>query len=94
MILIMQALIVASINAQQYEPVALEWRFIGPIVGNRGSVVLGHPTEPNVFLMVQVMVFGKLKMRGHTGSQLGIKILNTAVSVPWNFPNPIRILPM
>ena len=28
---------------------ALEWRFIGPIVGNRGSVVLGHPNEPNVF---------------------------------------------
>jgi photosystem II stability/assembly factor-like uncharacterized protein len=28
---------------------ALEWRFIGPIVGNRGSVVLGHPTEPNTF---------------------------------------------
>lgn len=28
---------------------ALEWRFIGPIVGNRGSVVLGHPTESNTF---------------------------------------------
>lgn len=28
---------------------ALEWRFIGPIVGNRGSVVIGHPTEPNTF---------------------------------------------
>ena len=28
---------------------AMEWRFIGPIVGNRGSVVLGHPTEPNTF---------------------------------------------
>ncbi len=28
---------------------ALEWRFIGPIVGTRGSVVLGHPTEANVF---------------------------------------------
>ena len=28
---------------------ALEWRFIGPIVGTRGSVVLGHPTEPNTF---------------------------------------------
>ena len=49
LVLIMLALIVASINAQQYEPIALEWRFIGPIVGNRGSVVLGNPTEPNVF---------------------------------------------
>jgi len=28
---------------------ALEWRFIGPIVGNRGSVVIGHPTKPNTF---------------------------------------------
>ncbi len=28
---------------------AMEWRFIGPIVGNRGSVVIGHPTEPNTF---------------------------------------------
>ncbi len=28
---------------------AMQWRFIGPIVGNRGSVVLGHPTEPNTF---------------------------------------------
>jgi photosystem II stability/assembly factor-like uncharacterized protein len=28
---------------------AMEWRFIGPINGTRGSVVLGHPTEPNTF---------------------------------------------
>ena len=28
---------------------ALTWRFIGPILGNRGSVVLGHPAEPNTF---------------------------------------------
>jgi len=28
---------------------ALEWRFIGPISGNRGSVVLGHPTDPYTF---------------------------------------------
>ena len=31
------------------KPDALEWRFIGPIVGNRGSVVIGHPTKANVF---------------------------------------------
>ena len=49
LVLIILALIVTSINSQQYEPIALEWRFIGPIVGNRGSVVLGHPTEQNVF---------------------------------------------
>ena len=28
---------------------ALQYRFIGPIVGNRGSVVIGHPTKPNTF---------------------------------------------
>jgi len=38
-----------SIFAQDLSFRALEWRFIGPIVGNRGSVVLGHPTEANVF---------------------------------------------
>ena len=35
--------------AQEMKFDALEWRFIGPIVGNRGSVVLGHPTEKNTF---------------------------------------------
>ena len=28
---------------------AMIWRFIGPIAGTRGSVVIGHPTEHNVF---------------------------------------------
>jgi len=28
---------------------AMIWRFIGPIAGTRGSVVLGHPTEYTVF---------------------------------------------
>ena len=28
---------------------ALQWRFIGPMVGTRASVVLGHPTEANTF---------------------------------------------
>lgn len=45
-------LIVLDLNGQQAAKKsfnALEWRFIGPIVGNRGSVVVGHPTEPNTF---------------------------------------------
>jgi photosystem II stability/assembly factor-like uncharacterized protein len=29
--------------------VGLRWRFIGPMMGTRGSVVLGHPTQRNVF---------------------------------------------
>jgi photosystem II stability/assembly factor-like uncharacterized protein len=28
---------------------AMIWRFIGPMTGTRGSVVLGHPTDSNVF---------------------------------------------
>jgi len=28
---------------------ALNWRFIGPMTGNRGSAVVGHPTDTNVF---------------------------------------------
>ena len=28
---------------------ALSWRFIGPMVGNRGSAVVGHPTKTSVF---------------------------------------------
>ncbi|WP_282123379.1 WD40/YVTN/BNR-like repeat-containing protein [Algibacter mikhailovii] len=42
-----------SITAQEKEKElkfdAMEWRFIGPIAGNRGSVVLGHPTDPYTF---------------------------------------------
>jgi photosystem II stability/assembly factor-like uncharacterized protein len=33
---------VADINA-------LKWRFIGPMMGTRGSAVVGHPSEKNVF---------------------------------------------
>ncbi len=36
-------------NAENTSFQAMQWRFIGPIAGNRGSVVLGHPTEPNTF---------------------------------------------
>ncbi len=28
---------------------ALKWRFIGPMTGTRGSAVVGHPTDRNVF---------------------------------------------
>jgi photosystem II stability/assembly factor-like uncharacterized protein len=44
--------IVVKVDAQQTTKRsfnAMEWRFIGPIAGNRGSVVLGHPTEPYTF---------------------------------------------
>ena len=28
---------------------ALKWRFIGPMTGTRGSAVVGHPADKNVF---------------------------------------------
>jgi photosystem II stability/assembly factor-like uncharacterized protein len=46
------SLIALNMNAQQTTKTsfnAMEWRFIGPIAGNRGSVVLGHPTKPYTF---------------------------------------------
>ncbi len=33
---------------------ALEWRFIGPVVGGRGSSVVGHPTQEHVFFQANV----------------------------------------
>ena len=40
---------VAAPEKQTADADALIWRFIGPMTGTRGSVVLGHPTDPNVF---------------------------------------------
>ena len=40
---------VAAPEKQAPNTDAMIWRFIGPIVGTRGSVVLGHPTDRNVF---------------------------------------------
>ncbi len=49
--LLVTLLIVTSVFAQErpdhYD--AMTWRFIGPMMGTRGSVVIGHPTEPNTF---------------------------------------------
>jgi len=47
---IVMATIASSLLGQRHENFnAMEWRFIGPIVGNRGSVVIGHPSDPNTF---------------------------------------------
>jgi len=40
---------VAAPEKQKPNTDAMIWRFIGPIAGTRGSVVLGHPTEKTVF---------------------------------------------
>ena len=40
---------VAAPAKQTPDSNAMIWRFVGPITGTRGSVVLGHPTDNNVF---------------------------------------------
>jgi photosystem II stability/assembly factor-like uncharacterized protein len=40
---------VAAPEKQKPNTDAMIWRFIGPMAGTRGSVVLGHPTDNNVF---------------------------------------------
>jgi len=40
---------VAAPEKQTANADAMIWRFIGPMTGTRGSVVLGHPTDKNVF---------------------------------------------
>ncbi len=46
-LLFITLLIGSSSLAQEFP--ALQWRFIGPMVGSRGSVGIGHPTESNTF---------------------------------------------
>jgi len=40
---------VAAPEKQAASTDAMIWRFIGPMTGTRGSVVIGHPTDKNVF---------------------------------------------
>ena len=40
---------VAAPEKQTASTNALNWRFIGPMTGNRGSAVVGHPMDTNVF---------------------------------------------
>ena len=40
---------VAAPAKQQPNTDAMIWRFIGPMMGNRGSAVIGHPINKNVF---------------------------------------------
>jgi hypothetical protein len=47
---------------------ALQWRFIGPITGNRGSAVAGHPTNKTCSILVLHQAFGKHLMPDSLGS--------------------------
>ena len=49
---------------------ALKWRFIGPMIGNRGSDVIGHPTNRNVFYHAGGGLF-KTTDAGHTWEPVG-----------------------
>ena len=40
---------VAFPEKQEADLSALKWRFIGPMIGNRGSDVIGHPMDRNLF---------------------------------------------
>lgn len=40
---------VAAPAKQQPNTDAMIWRFIGPMMGNRGSAVIGHPVNKNIF---------------------------------------------
>ena len=50
LILLTACILVSQIIAQnEVNMPAMEYRFIGPIAGNRGSVVIGHPTDAYTF---------------------------------------------
>ena len=47
--LLLTTLLSTLLFAQDISNSALKWRFIGPMIGSRGSVVLGHPTNSHEF---------------------------------------------
>ena len=47
LLLVVSSLAQESTRPEKFD--AMEWRFIGPMMGTRGSFVLGHPTEANTF---------------------------------------------
>lgn len=47
--LLLTTLLSTLLLAQDISNSALKWRFIGPMIGSRGSVVLGHPTNSHEF---------------------------------------------
>jgi photosystem II stability/assembly factor-like uncharacterized protein len=52
---------------------ALKWRFIGPMMGNRGSAVIGHPTDKNVFFHAASNGLWKTTDAGKTWLAVGDK---------------------
>ena len=52
---------------------ALKWRFVGPMVGNRGSAGIGHPTDKNVFFFAASNGLWKTTDAGATWLAVGDK---------------------
>jgi len=74
---------------------AMIWRFIGPMTGNRGSAVVGHPTDTNVFYHGASNGLWKTPDAGQTWIPLGDDYFKTgsvgAVEISRSHPNVIYV---
>ena len=74
---------------------ALKWRFIGPMIGNRGSAVVGHPTDTNVFFHGAANGLWKTPDAGQTWLPVGDEFFKTgsvgAVEISKSNPNIIYV---
>ena len=76
---------------------ALQWRFIGPITGNRGSAVVGHPTDKNVFYFGASSGLWKTPDAGFTWAPLGAGQFKTghvgAIELSQSDPDTLHVRP-
>jgi len=74
---------------------AMIWRFIGPMTGNRGSAVVGHPTDTNVFYHGASNGLWKTPDAGQTWIPLGDDYFKTgsvgAVEISQSNPDIIYV---
>ena len=74
---------------------AMIWRFIGPMTGNRGSAVVGHPTDTNVFYHGASNGLWKTTDAGQTWVPVGDDYFKTgsvgAVEISQSNPNIIYV---
>lgn len=55
----------------------MEWRFIGPMAGTRGSMVIGHPSEPYTFYHGASNGLWKTEDAGHYWEPVGDKFFKS-----------------
>jgi hypothetical protein len=74
---------------------ALKWRFIGPMTGTRGSAVVGHPTDNNVFFHAAANGLWKTTDAGATWLAVGDKDFTKgsmgAIEISESNPNIIYV---